>query len=609
MSDPVVPFPAGGPDAVKRALDNAAPVTAIVGADHDGARWGGGGRAGLPEGCPVTPLGVSGMLCFYLDELQQLIDLAAKDHSHNNIKKLFGRKSSLLYEYWPRMDKEGAVKGWRPEEGGESLMKAAAEKGPIDLFDRVREAGAWLGDDGELVLHCGDGVLAGDTWRGCGVLGRHVYPATAPKPRPARSYARGGSGGPADDLLAMLKTWNWRRPEVDPLLLLGWIGAAMVGGALAWRPAAWITGDRATGKSTLHELLKLVFDEGGLFSLSDASQAGITQYVRHSSLPVAIDELEPSDDNRRAQAIINLARLAASGGQMARGGADHTAKQFTIRFCLLFSSILIPPLAPQDRSRLAVLELDPLDGGPTGPTKAPTLDRRWLRACGAALRRRLVDQWPRFAATLDAYRHALAEAGHSGRGADQFGTLLACQDVLLHDSAPDSDSLAEWAERLRAAAIAERGDDLADHERCLAHLTTSIVDPYRGGARRTIGQWMADAVDPDEQGVGNNKQPAVANAVLETYGVKIVAERGPLPGDAALWWVYVSNSHQGLAQLYRETHWGGSSGKSAPYVQALRRVPDAQASGNPHPTARFGQVSTRYTRVPLERVLPDLTRR
>jgi hypothetical protein len=40
-------------------------------------------------------------------------------------------------------------------------------------------------------------------------------------------------------------------PEHAPsprVLLFGWIGAAMVGGALDWRPLAWLTGDRGTGE-------------------------------------------------------------------------------------------------------------------------------------------------------------------------------------------------------------------------------------------------------------------------------------------------------------------------------------------------------------------------
>lgn len=582
--------------AVRLAIDNAAAVAPLPeGEDGGGDRHRGGGSS-LPANCPVTPLGSNGTVRYYLDAMQQLIELPLRDHSQNLIKGLFGTQAALLYEHWPRYNKEGETTGWRPELAGEALMKAAAAKGVIDLFDRVRGAGAWRGDDGELILHCGDGVLAGASWHGCGLVGDYVYPAAAPKPRPAQTYAAGGSHGPANDLLTLLRTWSWRRPEVDPFLLLGWIGAAMVGGALDWRPAMWLTGDKATGKSTLQEVLRLVFDKGGLFSLADASQAGITQYVGHASLPVALDELEPSDDNRRQQAVINLARLAASGGQMARGGSDHVGHQFTIRFCILFSSILVPPLAPQDRSRLAILELDPLAG-----TKAPTLDRRRLRACGAALRKRLVDQWQRFPAVLDDYRIALAEAGHSGRGADQYGTLLAMQELLLHDGAEGgdhvpADALTDWSEKLQAATIAERGDDMADHERCLNHILTSIVDPYRGGSRRTIAQWIGDAMSEDAD------QPKAANAVLETYGLKVVKEPSA-NGAERVGWLYVSNTHQGLAELFRATHWAGGSGKSAVYVQALRRVSFAVAGGD---TQRFGLVATRYTKVPLAHALPDL---
>jgi hypothetical protein len=148
-------------------------------------------------------------------------------------------------------------------------------------------------------------------------------------------------------------------------------------------------------------MLTGIFD-GALIAVSDASAAGVWQKLGHSTLPVILDEVEAEEDNRRGQGLIKFARQAASGGLVLRGGSDHGASEFTARSGFLFSSILIPPLQPQDRSRMAVLELKELQGN-----SEPNLDTRHLSDLGQRLMRRLVDGWARWGATLDMYRAAL----------------------------------------------------------------------------------------------------------------------------------------------------------------------------------------------------------
>ena len=116
---------------------------------------------------------------------------------------------------------------------------------------------------------------------------------------------------------------------------------------------------------------------------------------------------------------------------------DAVRPEFTVRTCMLFSSEFIPPLDTADRNRMAILELDKLEG-----EKPPVLDAKWLKAVGEKMRRRLVDGWPRLAGLIETYRAALQGVGHSARGQDVFGTLLAVGDLLLHDHDPDSDTVA-----------------------------------------------------------------------------------------------------------------------------------------------------------------------
>jgi hypothetical protein len=312
---------------------------------------------------------------------------------------------------------------------------------------------------------------------------------------------------------------------------------------------------------------------------------------------VCLDELEAEEDNRRNSNLVKLARQASSGGIVLRGGADHQGSEFVARSPFLFSGINVPPLPPQDRSRLAILEMDPLAGG-----SAPTLDRDHLRQLGAMLRRRMVDGWPRLEQTLERYRQALMKVGHNSRGADQFGALLAAADVLLLDTLPDDeDSRAELEElvsHLAADKISETGDNASDAERCLAHILTQIIDPYRNGQRHTIAEWIHQAADIPlpEGGDGLAPDPKEANRILGTYGVKVDRD-----GDRL--WLLAANYHNGLASLYAASRWAGRADTLGGWVASWRRVRGAEW---PNKTEYFAGHRSKATRVPLEVALPGL---
>ena len=201
----------------------------------------------LPPGCPVTPLGVDGQVHYYLDERRQLIGLDPQKHGKTHILALFGRKSPMCLEWLPRIGDGGRVTGWRPEDAARILMQSCSNAGIFNPQGRVRGRGAWTGEDGELILHCGDKIyITGpeEGWREPELIGRYVYPAASELPRPHPDKV-----GPdvAERVLQLFNAWNWSRSRIDPMLLLGHTAASMIGGALEWRPHAWVTGSTATG--------------------------------------------------------------------------------------------------------------------------------------------------------------------------------------------------------------------------------------------------------------------------------------------------------------------------------------------------------------------------
>lgn len=548
----------------------------------------------LPESFPVEPLGVNGDIAYYLDSLRQLRDMKPSDHSRLGLMALMGKDIEMLWKNFPRVNDEGDVIGWRPEQVAESLMCAAAGKGVMDVASSLRGRGAWRGNEGELIFHCGSSVWTSpnkqDTvgkWYKPGKIGDYVYPGAPAVKRPADYHVESGETGAGFALLEMLKTWNFRRGESDARLMLGWVGAALIGGALKWRPLAWITGGKGTGKSTIHELL------GGLMGnlllrVADTTAAGISQQVGYSTLPVALDELEASEDNRKANSVIELARLAASGALKLRGGQDHKSVIFQVRSCFLFSSILVPPLTGQDRSRMAILELNELE------IKKPlNLEPKALDKMGRELLRRMSDQWERFSDTQDVITGVMKDVGYSARSCDQFGTLLTCADLLLHDSVPSAEDARRWVSDLVDSRSMEEEENEQDQERCLSHLLSSQVDMYRKGERETVGDWVVRAAGMGP--VGTNVEDA--NRLISGLGLKVV--RGGLSKTNFL---AVANYHQGLSGIYANTHWAGKSGTMGVWVQSLRNLTGAAASKKP---VYFGGKAGRCTLIPISTVIPE----
>lgn len=546
----------------------------------------------LPHTCPVIPLGLNSGKYYYLDAVGQFRELAAKDHSRLGIVDLFTRRSEKLLDYWPRQSQDKVTKewittGWKPDEGAIALMGACAEEGPFSAFGRIRGAGAWLGPDGDLILHLGNRILRrrldareATEFLECGLIDHMVYPTAPPiippslEPCPSTEET-----GPGWELLRLISKWEFRRGDIDALLLLGWYGAARLGGALKWRPVVWVSGGAHTGKSTLQDMLRWLFGPDGLIQAADASAAGIWQKLQYASVPVAIDESESESDNRKLNAVVRLAREAASGSMIIRGGQDHQGHQFTARCCFFFSSIIMPAMPGQDRSRIAVLELAKLRD--TKPP--PELTERKMAELGAQLTRRLIDQWPRWQETLEIYRTGLAEVGHVARGCDVFGTLLAAADLLLLDQVPDPADVKAWCAKLKAAELAELDGEESNEIYCLQHLLHSPGDAWRQGEpAMTLGEWVDHATNHDFH--RTDEDVKTARRRLKNYGITVLGDP-PAPGVPNKQSLFVCKSHPALTRIFGSTMWSGMAGARGAWIQALLRLPGSE---QPRKAERFG---------------------
>ncbi|MAY78581.1 MAG: hypothetical protein CL802_13580 [Citromicrobium sp.] len=599
-------------------------------------------RPRFPEPCPVVMLGVYGKNLVFLDRLHQIVMEPPRGCGKGELALWFGDK--YLIEYFTQFPK-----GWKPgdpdpEDFNQSKAQMALiadchAKGIFNPEGKVLGRGAHRpqADEEALVLHMGSRVLlanmpdakgkrSGDVKYGPSgmvkIAGKETFfPADASLPPPADKPAQRAE---AEELLAVLATWNWVDPKAGPLLMLGWIAQSYICGALLWRAHIWLPGPTGCGKSTLQKIIRALHDEWMLVT-SDATEAWIRQKLQNDTLPVSIDEAEAHDNPERLAAIMNLVKKSSTGDVIGRGGADHKSKDFTARSCFLLSSVIHATLRGEDRNRIALLDLRPL------PEHQEPLEMelaKW-RSTGRRFHRRMIEQWPRFDRTLAAYKRAIGAQRFDSRWQDTYGTLLACADLLLYDYAPDAPEVEDeflpdmepGMSRVQEAVVAilplmVRGKSEArtDTERVSRVLMSYPIPGAHGAAPEPIGTWidraltvskMMDNDSPGEDGINHG-----ARNRLKGYGLRVVeVEEKPggkqgivdaRAGDVGWEKGYLAVAYptnKGITEIFNRSDWQGDG-----YLQSLRKLP---GTIGPKKVRFGGKMPDNALLVPLKALMED----
>lgn len=550
----------------------------------------------IDEGCecPVTAIGYEDDLFYFVDSRGQFRIFKAEKLNQVGIQDLFAATPN--YPKWmcprwskPVLNKKGEVikpseiVSFEADDVKEALFFWCSRQGRFSPNDKMRGRGAWATRRNQLIYHAGDELWSCEKGKFAalptGVYDDKLYPHLSALPAPWTKPITAAEN-PAAQLLAGFRRSKWTRPDVDPILLLGWIGSAYIGGALSWRPSVLLIGDRGTGKSTLQDVLKTLFADA-LFHSSDSTAAGIYQAMGHDSRAVALDEMEPGLDERKASNIADLMRTSASGAIGRRGSAGGTASEFQMRSSFLFSAINNPLHSAADLSRVAVLRMLPFDkdsekGEPIdAETTGPMILAQMMRAWG--------DGGHGFKAQYDRFAAALAEGGHDKRGQDTYGTLLACAAMLLGDElaadlgvplGPEEERY--WSRELAAESLPEVEDSKPNYRQCVDRILTSVVRAWRANStHNTIGQVIHLLRTTDDAGVtidaGIDRNAAKREINLAGFGLlnthEIVAgvmQSEGLTLEAALtrfglpragWVLAVPNQSSKVAELLEGTDW------------------------------------------------------
>lgn len=554
-------------------------------------------RVILPPNCVVTPLGFYGQKQFFLDHACQLLELTPRTMGKGELVALFGNKRRLE-SIWPKKRQDKNDGTWDVIDFDQSaaqfdLIEECSNRGIFDPTGRLFGRGAHRDPtDGALIFHLGNRVLqiGGTDKKGKqsvdikdhkpGFVNGKIYPAKPKIPAPAMVQSQPED---AKALLKLFQEWEFVEPEAAPLLILGYVAQGFICGALPWRSHVWLTGETSAGKSTLQTLLRKILGDFGLYT-EDATEAGIRQVLNDDTLPVLIDEAEGDDEPDRQKKIVNLVRKASSGSKMHRGSSDHSAKEFTVFSAFLFSSILHSPLDPQDQNRMAILKMK------TIPSDRDELeiDYEHWREIGSQFQRRMIEQWPRFEKTLADYQREIQSHGFQGRWRKTFGTLLACADMLLYDSAPrdadiNSDEVQNedfrekrWVRSILPLMHKGRIDAEDTTQLCIVHLTSSLLPAQSGYSQETVGTWInkakASATDPDNDG---------AMRKLRNHGLRLVTLTETKSGGIGCGNpepykpIYVAIAYQtnvSVKALFKGSKWYGGG-----WVQALALVDGAHS--------------------------------
>ena len=461
--------------------------------------------------------------------------------------------------------------------------------------------GIWV--EGGIIYHAGSFLWrAGSIVKsGCEIDGQ-FYPRRRALPMPWPEPV-------ADDdpfavrLASLLKTWSWGRPKADPFLVLGWMAAAVMSGALRWRPSVFLVGDKAVGKSTLQNLMKMVLGDS-VIKTDDTTEAGIYQRLGMDALPVQIDELEAGADNRKVMAVVNLARIAASGGLRLRGGQDHKGIEFNARSCFFFSAINPPPVNAADWSRMAVMSVRKID--PERVKDAPVLSEKELAETGRKMLRRLLDNWQLFERYFADYAVALRDGGHDSRGQDTYGTFLAAAHVLLGDAGVDAlgipiEGFDQWSDWLGVASLPEMGDQGENWREALSWLLGFKVDAWKSGNLQVVGGVLDELRKAHDPTISLDK----ARDMLALTGLGLVTT---MPKTNPRWQRHglllaIPNRGDRVGQIYANSKWQGGPGGAGVWSSALRQGPvDIVVSDAKRNNIRINGDMHRCTLIDLDRL-------
>jgi energy-coupling factor transporter ATP-binding protein EcfA2 len=518
-----------------------------------------GGDDDSMDECTVQPLGHLDGTYFFINPDGEMRKLAARDFTDQQILSLFAGDTKWLLRKFRSFDSKGIPReDFNRKKATAALMKSCHGRGIFSLSTPLRRYGVWRYGE-KIIVHAGSSVYADGKWIPAGQkFGSAIYVACAKSEQP--DFDNPISTQATRELLGHITRWAFHDP-LDADLVIGFLGAALLGGFPRWRVHSFLIGERGTGKSTLQQFLaNLLGDQAE--SANNYSAAGLHQSLQDQARVLLLDEGETGGEaqTRRMNQVIGLLRLL-SGGQGARilrGSSQGVAQSSTVTGCVCIAAINPPHLEPQDRSRIIEIPFDKLKTVLDEVSIEKMLDEATQRS--PAMRARAVLRVKHFSEAFGIYRKALSDQECDGRQADLFATLMAGRSILIDEEAPLIDEAEDFVEKYRDRLKLMQMEDseAGDGQICLNQLFDFILDNIRQDKRYTIGQQLEACIS----GTGDEK-------VFEAFGLRLVRLEG-FPH------LFVPHAHAQLNRVFNGTVWS-----SGGWSKSLCRLPGVMAAKHP----------------------------
>jgi len=514
---------------------------------------------------------------YYLpDKTQQVIELSPGMHTENNL--LILAPGFFWEEQFPA---KGDFK-FNIKHAYEALINKCIKNGIFDGHELLRGRGAWL-DEGRVVLHMGDKLITDEgEIMPKNFKSKYIYEASRKLNIPVSERA---STPEAHKLVEICEKLTWEN-SLSASLLAGWCVIAPVCGILSWRPHIWVTGQSGSGKTTvIKDIIEKVVGPIVLIVEGNTSEAGIRQQIQQDARPVIFDEAETEDKSSalRMKSILDLARVASSGGRILKGDTSGQGTSYSIRSAFCFSSINTSLHHYADESRVSKLILKPDKGNGTDkesrfkPLHHEMLSTFTEEYSGKMLARSLanINTLMKNAKT---FVEAAARILSSRRIADQIGVMLAGTYLCYSTKEISLQQAVEWIGRHNWAdhtAISNKKDE----ERLLDRIATHRLrlNIKHGSVDATIGELIL---------VGSGR--SVEDLVKKEEAERELRRQGIMVTYDSVW---IANKSDPMSKILKHTPWSSEWGRP------LRDIDGAEAWEN---TYFAPGIKSRSTKLPIE---------
>lgn len=301
----------------------------------------------------IIPYGHEGKnFYYYSTHTLKLEHFSASEHNKHQLL------SMAKGAYWSQKFPQAVTEtGLDYTKVAEELFELQRNKGHFNPSD-VRGTGAWI-DQGRPVYNLGKFIL--DAGKQIPIQNFHANSKFLYEASSVQNFDPDQQAEPHEitRLIECFKLLPYKEKE-DYIYLVGWIVCAHACGSLDWRPHIWLTGPKASGKSTVLSMTSALLNSVPIDR--GTTEAGVRQKLKINSRAVIYDEAEPNNkkDRARMDGLMELIRQSSSrtdNGHIVKGSSGGQAQVFKINSCFLLASIQTSLEISADQSRFTVIEM------------------------------------------------------------------------------------------------------------------------------------------------------------------------------------------------------------------------------------------------------------